>query len=169
MPSGKDRGSMIHGRGVPGSKELQAEMKLQTGRTPAFAALQICQPADPGVCCLWIALMMCEHSELAGAEIWGTLSHSWPIHICHLPGELSDEDRPSMWVVRVSVCGYFPQEDVCCLQGWVGLLFRPVPSVALHGQKREETLSQVPAGKAVELTNYMGNLGFSSEMVDENV
>lgn len=90
MSSGEDRGSMIHVREVPGSKELQAEMKLQRSRTTAFAALQICQPADPGVCCLWIALMMCEHSELARAEIWGTLLHSWSVYICHLPGELSD-------------------------------------------------------------------------------
>lgn len=76
MSSGKDRGSMIHVRGVPGSKELQAEMKLQTSITSAFAARQVCQPADPGVCCLWIALMMCEHSELAGAEIWGLMANS---------------------------------------------------------------------------------------------
>lgn len=74
-----------------------------------------------------------------------------------------------MWVVRVSVCGYYPREDVRCLQGWVGLLFRPVPSVASHGQKWEETLNHVPAGKAVELTNCMGNLGFSSEMVGEDI
>lgn len=71
MSNGEDRGSMIHVSRVPGSKELQAEMKLQRSRTTAFAAPQICQPADPGVCCLWIALMMCEHTELAGAEIWG--------------------------------------------------------------------------------------------------
>lgn len=49
MSNGEDRGSMIHVSGVPGSKELQAEMKLQKSRTTAFAAPQICQPADPGV------------------------------------------------------------------------------------------------------------------------
>lgn len=38
-----------------------------------------------------------------------------------------------------------------------------------NGQKWEETLSRVPAGKAVELTNYMGNVGFSSEMVGEDI
>lgn len=50
-----------------------------------------------------------------------------------------------------------------------GIAISPVPSVSAHGQKWEETVSQVPAAKAVELTNYMGNLGFSSEMVGEDV
>lgn len=53
--------------------------------------------------------------------------------------------------------------------GLGGIAISPVPSVAAHGQKWEETVSQVPAGKTVELTNYMGNLGFSSEMVGEDV
>lgn len=53
--------------------------------------------------------------------------------------------------------------------GQGGIAISPVPSVSAHGQKWEETVSQVPAGKAVELTNYMGNLGFSSEMVGKDV
>lgn len=41
-----------------------------------------------------------------------------------------------------------------------GIAISPVPSVAAHGQKWEETVSQVPAGKAVELPNCKGNLDF---------
>lgn len=46
-----------------------------------------------------------------------------------------------------------------------GIAISPIPSVSGHEQKWEETLSQVPSGQTVELRNYTGSLGFSSEMV----
>ena len=51
--------------------------------------------------------------------------------------------------------------------GLGGIALSPIPSVAEHEQKWEQPLSQVPAGKTVELTNYTYNQGFSSEMVGE--
>lgn len=155
---------MNHVQGFPESKELQAEMKLQSKRSPSLRCLADTLTCRPWSGHLWFDLMIYEHSESAQTEIWGTLSHSCPIHTCRLPGEPSDEGCPSLWVVCVSL-RLLLSGGYALSPGLDGIAISSIPSVAEHEQKWEGPLNQVPAGKTVELTNYTHHPGLSSEMV----